>query len=176
MPYVVTSNELTHYGILGQKWGVRRFQNADRTWTEEGKIRYGKSSNSSNQKEKKLTRKQKKLASYHPDYLKVHDKKRVYELSDQELRDRVNRLNMEKNYNQLTEAERKKAKTIFKNAIKEGKSINEAIDTTGKLVNVGKNVAIPLLMAVAGAAGLSNILGFKLPFLDMPMGSGGYFH
>lgn len=39
-----TSDETTlaHYGIKGQKWGVRRFQNEDRTWTEEGKIRYGR--------------------------------------------------------------------------------------------------------------------------------------
>lgn len=27
---------LIHYGILGQKWGVRRFQNEDGTWTKEG--------------------------------------------------------------------------------------------------------------------------------------------
>ncbi len=34
---------MQHSGIKGQKWGVRRFQNADRTWTEEGKKRYGRS-------------------------------------------------------------------------------------------------------------------------------------
>ena len=34
--------ELYHHGILGQKWGVRRFQNLDRTLTEEGKKRYSK--------------------------------------------------------------------------------------------------------------------------------------
>lgn len=28
---------LAHYGILGQKWGIRRFQNADGTYTELGK-------------------------------------------------------------------------------------------------------------------------------------------
>lgn len=32
---------LVHFGIKGQKWGVRRFQNEDRTWTEAGKERYG---------------------------------------------------------------------------------------------------------------------------------------
>lgn len=31
-----------HFGILGQKWGVRRFQNPDGTLTPEGRERYGK--------------------------------------------------------------------------------------------------------------------------------------
>lgn len=31
---------LQHYGILGQKWGQRRWQNADGTFNTEGKIRY----------------------------------------------------------------------------------------------------------------------------------------
>ena len=33
-------NGLTHYGILGMKWGVRRFQNKDGTLTTAGKARY----------------------------------------------------------------------------------------------------------------------------------------
>jgi len=36
------SNELYHYGITGQKWGIRRYQNEDGSLTPEGKKRYGK--------------------------------------------------------------------------------------------------------------------------------------
>lgn len=33
-------NELTHHGILGQKWGIRRYQNEDGSLTPEGRKRY----------------------------------------------------------------------------------------------------------------------------------------
>lgn len=39
------SQYLQHYGILGQKWGMRRFQNPDGSLTEEGKKRYGQVNN-----------------------------------------------------------------------------------------------------------------------------------
>lgn len=35
-------NYLEHHGILGQKWGIRRFQNEDGTYTQLGRERYNK--------------------------------------------------------------------------------------------------------------------------------------
>lgn len=34
-------NVMYHHGIIGQRWGVRRYQNSDGTWTNAGKKRYG---------------------------------------------------------------------------------------------------------------------------------------
>jgi hypothetical protein len=40
---IVNSNDIAaHDGILGMKWGIRRFQFPDNKWTEWGKIRYSK--------------------------------------------------------------------------------------------------------------------------------------
>ena len=53
LPY--SADDICHYGIKGQKWGIRRFQNPDGTRTQAGKIRYredGSSNNSGNNHEK----------------------------------------------------------------------------------------------------------------------------
>lgn len=53
-----------HYGIKGQKWGVRRYQNEDGSLTSRGKKRYSESNESSNKSDEKkrftLTDNQKK--------------------------------------------------------------------------------------------------------------------
>lgn len=36
------SNELRHYGVLGMKWGIRRYRNKDGSLTAAGQKRYGK--------------------------------------------------------------------------------------------------------------------------------------
>ena len=79
-------NELTHWGISGMKWGRRRFQNPDGTLTPEGRERYGVGAA--------------RDAGKQPEMKKPP--KTVSEMSDQELKSRIDRLNMEKTYAQLT--------------------------------------------------------------------------
>ena len=77
----MNNNELYHYGVLGMKWGVRRYQNPDGSLTEAGKKRYA-------DKEVKKGRKQ--------------DSKYRRTLSDDELRRKVERIKLEKQLKDLT--------------------------------------------------------------------------
>lgn len=56
------TNYLSHHGIKGQRWGVRRYQNADGSLTSEGKARLGNYKEKENQKiSKKYDKKISKL-------------------------------------------------------------------------------------------------------------------
>ena len=39
----MNQNELYHYGVLGMKWGVRRYRNSGGSYTREGLKRFDKS-------------------------------------------------------------------------------------------------------------------------------------
>ena len=52
--YLTRSDELKHHGILGQKWGLRRFQNSDGSYTAAGKERYGKGDSEKDAKKAKM--------------------------------------------------------------------------------------------------------------------------
>lgn len=81
--YIKASDEsayIVHHGILGQKWGVRRYQNKDGTLTDAGKRHIG--SASSLTKEQKRENVKKFQKNYHdgvrdPDNDKLGDDRRV---------------------------------------------------------------------------------------------------
>lgn len=90
------NDTIYHFGIKGMKWGRRRFQNKDGSLTPAGKQRYkegSSDSDSSTAKPPTMTIKRPGSSS---------SKKKVSEMTDDELRSRINRLNIEKQYAQLT--------------------------------------------------------------------------
>lgn len=52
MNYYISDSELYHFGIKGQKWGIRRYQNPDGSLTALGKQKYGTKKNFEEHKNK----------------------------------------------------------------------------------------------------------------------------
>ena len=113
-------NELTHWGIKGMRWGVRRYQNKDGTLTTAGKKRYAKEMAKLKEEERVAKNRQRTKAKLD----KLDEKRReieaiksgkpvpkpaekqthktgIKDMSDEELRRVVNRLQLEQQYRQL---------------------------------------------------------------------------
>lgn len=93
----MNENELYHHGVLGMKWGVRRYRNKDNSLTSDGKKRQNEYE--SNRYKRKVERDNNKKAKA----IRKKDLKNRRTLSDADLMKRVSRMKMEKELKQLTE-------------------------------------------------------------------------
>ncbi len=122
-------NYLEHHGIKGQKWGVRRYQNPDGTRTAEGKRRDARDR-------------------------RREDISNRRNISDEELRRRVQRLQLEKQYKDLADADVNRGKVAAKKFLSEtGTEIAKKVIT---------NLATGALTGLAAYAIKSGMTGEKM--------------
>lgn len=151
------NNELLHWGIKGMKWGVRRFQNKDGSLTPEGKKRYKdemdklraeekaiKTKEATKAKIAKLDAKRKELDERKraldddtaPKPVSKPKRKSIRDMSETEIRDKMARLQLEKDLKDLENKTRSKGKAF----------VEDVLETAGK------NIATQFTAYVLGTA------------------------
>ena len=146
-------SDLRHHGIKGQKWGVRRFQNSDGSLTAAGRKRYGDDKGSSVEDYQNAIKKTKaagesveNIRKFNNDVKRIKDpamekriRKSTEAMTDKELQQRVNRLNMEDNYTRMM---------MHREQLKQGEDyVNKVLDVSAVALR-GATTALTIALLV----------------------------
>lgn len=172
---VSTSNTLQHHGVLGQKWGVRRFQNADGSLTAAGKQKLAK------YKEKELKRTEKfynqnvrgglygyKLNRQGFNSLNKEKAKLESKYENAKLKSNSEKMNKYQNDLKINAGKQKALEILKKNEMQIVK--NMTFDQMhAEKVNLGKKVAGAVLRSAAISTMLANpMMGVHATYLEIP--------
>lgn len=131
-------DELYHWGIKGMKWGVRRYQNKDGSYTPAGRKR--------------------RRDGWSEDAKTASDikKKSVKEMSNTELRKLNERTRLENEYKQLNPGAIRKGMKVAGTIVATTGTILALQSNSGKMISLGKNVGNKII-DVAGNMVLNDL-------------------
>ena len=133
------TDELYHHGVPGQRWGFRRYQNPDGTLTPAGRRRANKLA----EKYAKVTGKKLIVKKRSVQGNEKPKPKTISEMSDYELQQKINRINLENSYKKLLSQQPQNMKKVSK-----GKSFINKIKKdviTPSLTDAGRILLVNLL-------------------------------